>query len=206
MLINEPVNIAIMVAIGMLSFGLSYDAFPEFAKLSIDRMSLMMTPLVLLFIGVSIRLTWNQFRTIFAALTFRCGVAFLISAIFLTFFPVKDVTTALLIVVFPQSACSFWPYSHMSSVSLLEKNSGSVSGGTFDLDFAMNVLACSMPLSVVMILIVYSTGDFFSHAGNVFVVAGCFLLAAALIVFAAIQSAQVYKQQSISDATAESGR
>jgi malate permease and related proteins len=205
MLINEPVNIAILVAIIMLSLGLSYTAFPDFARLSIDRLSLMMTPLVLLFIGISIRLTWSQFKVIFAALTFRCGIAFLISAVFLTIMPIKDVTTALLIVVFPQSACSFWPYAHMSAVALLEKNRTHASPGTFDLDFAMNVLACSMPLSVVMILIIYSSGNFFSNASNVFVMGGAFLLTAAAIVFAVTQSS-IYKSQSMPEATAESGQ
>ncbi|HEY3406492.1 MAG TPA: permease, partial [Ohtaekwangia sp.] len=100
-MVNEPVNLVIITAIIMLTFGLDYLAFPEFMRLSIDRLSLMMTPLVLLFIGLSMKLTWNQVRTIFSFLFFRSGIAFLISGLVLTFFPVSDIPTILLIIVFP---------------------------------------------------------------------------------------------------------
>ena len=73
---------------------------------------------------------------------------------------------------------------------------------TFDLDFAMNVLACSMPLSVVMILIIYSSGNFFAEPSHVFVVGGAFLAGAAVIILAAFQFI-VNKQQTISKTTAE---
>jgi malate permease and related proteins len=89
---------------------LNYNFIPEFGQLSIDRLSMMMTPLILLFIGISIRFNWSQFKTIFAFLFFRSAVAFTISGILLYYLQVADLATALLIVVFPQSACSFWPY------------------------------------------------------------------------------------------------
>jgi hypothetical protein len=132
-LISEPINIVIVIAIVMLSVGLTYDFFPEFMRLSIDRISLLMTPLVLLFIGTSVKLNWSQARVISAALFFRSGMAFLISGLLLVCFPVADVSTALLIVVFPQSACSFWPFAHMAAVSQLE-TAANRSTKTFDLD------------------------------------------------------------------------
>jgi hypothetical protein len=121
----------------------------------------MMTPLVLLFIGISMKLTLEQVRTIFTFLFLRSGLAFFISGILLLMLPVKDTATMLLIVVFPQSACSFWPFTHMAAVSKLEKKHGE-NDRTFDLDFAMNVLACSLPFSVILILIIYSSGGFFA--------------------------------------------
>jgi malate permease and related proteins len=180
-MVNEPVNLVIITAIVMLTFGLDYLAFPEFVRLSIDRLSLMMTPLVLLFIGLSMRLTWNQVRTIFSFLFFRSGIAFLISGLVLIFFPVSDIPTILLIIVFPQSACSFWPYAHMAAVSQLEEKSGYTKTKTFDLDFAMNVLACSMPFSVILILSIYTSGNVFMNTNLVFVCSGVLLLAAGLI-------------------------
>jgi hypothetical protein len=179
-MLNEPINMVIIVAIVMLAFGLDYLAFPEFIRLSIDRLSLMMTPLILLFIGLSMRLTWNQVRTIFTFLFFRSSIAFLLSGIVLLFFPAPDIATVLLIIVFPQSACSFWPYAHMAAAGQLEEKSNSKTK-TFDLDFAMNVLACSLPFSVMLILAVYTSGNFFSNTNMVFVCAGIFMTAAALI-------------------------
>jgi predicted permease len=193
-LLNEPVNLVIVTAIIMLSMGLSYSAFPEFIRLSIDRLSLMMTPLVLLFIGLSMRLTWDQVRTIFSFLFFRSGIAFLISGLLLFFFPVTDIPTMLLIVVFPQSACSFWPYAHMATVAQLEsKVEGKPTSRTFDLDFAMNVLACSMPFSVILILAIYASGNFFTSTSNVFICAGILLTLAVLVVLLSSKAIAVYK-------------
>lgn len=193
-LLNEPVNLVIVTAIIMLSLGLSYSTFPEFIRLSIDRLSLMMTPMVLLFIGLSMRLTWSQVRTIFSFLFLRSGIAFLISGLLLFFFPVTDIPTVLLMVVFPQSACSFWPYAHMASVAQLEsKADGKPTARTFDLDFAMNVLACSMPFSVILILIIYAFGNFFASTANVFICSATLLTLALLVVLVSSKAIAVYK-------------
>ncbi|HOX83524.1 MAG TPA: permease [Chryseolinea sp.] len=160
-LVEEPVNLVIITAIIMLAMGINFSSLPVFAQMSIDKISLIMTPLVLLFIGISMKLTMEQVRTIFTFLFLRSGLAFLISGILLLILPVKDLATTLLIVVFPQSACSFWPYAHMAAISKLERKT-SEHDRTFDLDFAMNILACSLPFSVILILTVYSSGEFFT--------------------------------------------
>lgn len=198
-LVNEPVNIVIVTALTMLGLGLGYDAFPEFMRLSIDRLSVMMTPLVLLFIGMSMRLTWEQVRTIFSFLFFRSGVAYLISGVLLVLFPVTDIPTILLIVVFPQSACSFWPCAHMAAVSRLEANN---TIKTFDQDFAMNVLACSMPFSVIQILTIYASGDFFAGTTNVFICAGVLLALAVTTTVISTRLSQVYQEETTENATA----
>lgn len=179
-LVNEPVNLVILTAVIMLSLGLGYDAFPEFIRASIDKISLMMTPLVLLFIGISIKFSWKQFKAIFSFVFFRSAIAFLISGLLLVFVPVSDPATILLIVVFPQSACSFWPYAHMSVVSEMESKDQERHARTFDLDFAMNVLACSMPFSVLMILLIYSFGTFFTAPSHLFEATAILLLLAAI--------------------------
>jgi len=189
-LVNEPVNMVIMVAIVMLCVGLGYESLPLFVKLSVDKVSLMMTPLVLLFIGISIQLTWHQVKTIFSFLFLRSGIAFLVSAVLLLILPINDVATALLVVVFPQSAVSFWPYAHMTSVNALssEKSGQKI----FDLGFAMNVLACSMPFSVVLILAVYSSGDFFAGTAHLFSFAAAFILIAVIPLIIPVFKVQYY--------------
>jgi malate permease and related proteins len=201
-LINEPVNLVIVAAIGMLALGFNYQSLPEFTQLSIDRLSLMMTPLILLFIGISIKLTWHQLKTIFAFLFFRSSIAFLLSGALLLLLPVNDLATALLIVVFPQSACSFWPFSHMAAVAALEQRS-TFPGRTFDLEFAMNVLACSMPFSVILILLVYTSGAFFAQTANIFIAAAIFLALSISVVVFSIRSISEFKSDSVelSDAT-----
>jgi malate permease and related proteins len=203
-LVNEPVNIVIIVAIVMLSLGLTYRSFPEAITLSIDRLSLMMTPLILLFIGMSMRLTWDQVRTIFSFLFFRSGIAFGISGLVLLFFPITDIPTIMLIIVFPQSACSFWPYAHMAAVGQIENKLPSVTKvRTFDQDFAMNVLACSMPFSVILIMVIYASGEFFAHTTPVLTGSGiCLLIAAGIVLFSS-KFVSVYKATTIEMTSAE---
>lgn len=179
-LVNEPVNLVIITAVVMLSLGMGYDTFPEFIRSSIDKVSIMMTPLVLLFIGISIKFSWQQFKAIFSFVFFRSAIAFLISGLILLFVPVGNLATALLIVVFPQSACSFWPYAHMAVVNEMESKDKEHRTSTFDLDFAMNVLACSLPFSVLMIMLIYSSGSFFVAPSHLFESVAVLLVLAAL--------------------------
>lgn len=190
-LVGEPVNLVIVSAILMLAIGLNFDSLPGFVQLSIDRISLMMTPLILLFIGVSMKLTLQQIRTIFAFLFFRSGLAFVISGVLLLVLPLNDIPTMLLIIVFPQSACSFWPFAHMAAVSRLERKQHETDK-TFDMDFSMNILACSLPFSVILILGIYSTGDFFASPLVVLTSGGvCLAMSALPVLFSLRRSARL---------------
>ena len=69
----------------------------------------------------------------------------------------------------------------MASISALERKSDeSGRKGIFDLEFAMNILACSLPFSVILILAVYSSGEFFINVTNTFISGGVCLFLAAL--------------------------
>ncbi len=197
-MVNEPVNMVIITAIAMLSVGLSYTTFPEFITLSIDRLSLMMTPLVLLFIGFSVRLTFDQVRSIFSFLFFRSGIAFFLSGVLLLIFPVSSPEIILLIIVFPQSACSFWPYAHMAAVGQLEKKSMAEGRGkTFDLDFAMNVLACSLPFSVLLIMGVYSGREYITSVPSIFIASAVFFGVGLFIVVLTSKLSSLFKPDTV---------
>ncbi len=148
-LVQEPVNLVIVAAMVLLAMGLNLNALPAFLSDAILRMSALMTPMVLLFIGLAVRFNRRQFRQIFGLLALRAGLAFCLSALLLTVIP----GAGLLAVVFPQSAVSFWPFAHMSAVAGMEGESGR---RTFNLELALNVLALSLPLSTVIILTVCS--------------------------------------------------
>jgi hypothetical protein len=193
---EEPVNLVIITAIVMLSLGLNFDSLPGFIKVNVDRLSVMMTPLVLLFIGISMKLTRQQAKIILSFLFFRSGVGFLLSSFLLLLLPPQDIAITLLIIVFPQSACSFWPFAHMASVSELEnKSEVSAKNKIFHLGFAMNVLACSLPFSVILILGVYSFGEFFTHTTYIFICGGVCLLLATVPLFTKARIFQTYKSK-----------
>ncbi|WP_258102373.1 AEC family transporter [Marinoscillum pacificum] len=150
-MIKEPVNLAIIAALTLVGFGVNYSIFPEFLQLSIDKLGMIMTPLIMIFIGLSVKLTWGHARLIFGLLAWRSAIAFLLSGLVIILFKIADPALIMLAILFPQSSASFWPYLHIESVSVLESN---VEGDhkTFEPTFALNFLAMSLPFSTIMIL------------------------------------------------------
>lgn len=177
-LISEPVNMVILLGVGLLLFGINYDSFPAFLSMTVDKMSLIMTPLVLMFIGISVKLDWAQIKTIWSVLLFRSGFAFFFSGLILAFFPATSPALSMLIVLFPQSSCSFWPYAHMSAINAMgeAKNTKPV----FDMDLGMNILALSLPLSTIIILGLSTYGEKSSSPVFVFTLAGILIGASVL--------------------------
>lgn len=159
-LVKEPVNIVILLAIVLLIFGQNMASLPAFLRDSITRMSLLMTPMVLLFIGISVKIDWQQFKKIGSLLVFRSACAFIISSLILFALPASaSIALTIVIVAFPQSAVSFWPFAHISTISDLED--GKYPQQTFKSGLALNILALSLPLSTIIILSICSIQSFF---------------------------------------------
>lgn len=165
---REPVNMVMLVAIILLCFGQNLSALPTFMQDAITRMSVLMTPLVLIFIGLAVKVKRSEMVKILQLLIARSGFAFILSGILLLFIPAAvPIGLVLVAVVFPQSACSFWPFAHMTAVETLEQN---MPQRTFNLDLALNILAFSLPYSTTMILVICSFGNFFANPMYLFIV------------------------------------
>lgn len=159
-LLNEPINLVIVTGLILLGIGLNLESLPSFLQNTILSIKVLMTPLVLLFIGMAVRIKSGEFGLILSLLMRRAGINFLLSSILVFLFPAMVPALILLLVVFPQSACSFWPFAHMSAVNSLEEKDEQEKP-TFDINFAVNILACSLPFSTILIIGVLSFGDFF---------------------------------------------
>ncbi|MFK7923742.1 MAG: permease [Bacteroidia bacterium] len=179
-LAKEPVNLMIISALVLLGLGLNLKTLPDFLQSTALRSSAMMTPLVLMFIGMAVKIKWEQLKLIFSLLAFRSGFALLLSAIFVSLVPPMAPAIVLLAVVFPQSACSFWPYAHMAAIELMENKDEQSKSKTFDNEFALAILACSLPFSIILILIVCSVGSVFTKPYVLFLCAGIMILIAIL--------------------------
>ncbi len=156
-LLREPVNLVILAALLMLTFGLTLSDLPVFLEDTVVRLASLMSPLILLFIGMAVKFRREEIGLIMRALCFRSALAFTLSAA-LVYAAGFSGAMALLTVIFAQCAVSFWPFAHMSAVEALrEPGSASV----FDLDLGLNVLAFSLPFSTVVILTVLSCGSWF---------------------------------------------
>ncbi|KEO74100.1 AEC family transporter [Anditalea andensis] len=180
-MVKEPINMVMLVAIVLLSFGIRLETMPLFLSESIIMLKNMMTPLVLLFIGVAVIFKWDQLKMITSLLIFRSGITFLLSGIFVLLVPLPSEAAVMLAVVFPQSACSFWPFAHMSAIRAMELEKDSLKKNmTFDLELGINVLALSLPFSTLLILGIFTSGSYFMNPFHILLV-GTILLGVALV-------------------------
>lgn len=162
-LIKEPINIIILLAIGLLSLGLNLTTLPSFLSETFVRLSAIMTPLVLIFIGLAVKLSKKGLGTVISILCCRAGISILISAIIILALGLSVPGAIMLAVVFPLSSCSFWPFAHMSAFNLKEEaHEIKSSKRTFDTEFAILILACSLPFSTLLILGILSAGTLFT--------------------------------------------
>ncbi len=167
-MLKEPINMVLILAMILLGLGWNMESLPVFLGKTVEMLKEIMTPLILLFIGMSVILKWKQIQSIFSLLMLRAGISLILSGILISFFSFPSDAAILLAVVFPLSSCSFWPFAHMSAVRQLEL--GIKKGNdskTFDLELGINILAVSLPFSTLMILGVFSAGEYFTSSVNV---------------------------------------
>ncbi|MCE7071278.1 MULTISPECIES: hypothetical protein [Dyadobacter] len=176
---QEPINILIFLAIILLSVGINYSSLPFVVTEIFDKTSAMMTPLVLLFIGLAVQLKEGKKRIVASILFFRAGITMIISAGMIYVLHITDLSLILLAIVIPLSAASFWPLAHISAFNLREDAKGlPKEKRTFDLELAVLLLAFSLPFSTILILAILSSGSFFAHtstlltSGMIFIVLG----------------------------------
>jgi malate permease and related proteins len=161
-MVKEPINLVLLSAMILLSIGWNLESLPGPLQSLTTMLKDLMTPLILLFIGISVILKWNPLRKIISMLLVRAGISLLISGLIIGMVQFSDPVLALFVVVFPLSSASFWPFAHMAAVTQLESNGAGLSSRkTFDMDLAINILAVSLPLSTLLILGVFSAGTYF---------------------------------------------
>lgn len=179
-MVSEPVNIFIGVALLFLVFGFTMDSLPFFLSETLEKLSLIMTPLVLLFIGLAVKIKRKQFFQIFSLLCTRAGLVLLISAIFVSVAGIHARNEILLTLAFGLSACSFWPYAHIAAVDSMEMEK-KPKNKTFSSDYGVAILALSFPLSTMLILAILNSGSLFVHTINIFMVAIIMLVLGLLV-------------------------
>lgn len=163
-MIQEPINLIMFIALGLISVGLDYQHMPGIVQEFFDKTAAMMTPLVLLFIGLAVQWKEGKKRLVLSMLVFRAGLTMLFSSLLIWLTGLHDPSMILLAIVIPLSSASFWPFAHISTFHLLEEQKElPKERHTFDMSLAVLVLALSLPFSTLLILGILSTGTFFAH-------------------------------------------
>ena len=170
-LLYEPVILFIIAALLLVSFGITLDKLPNYLSITLTRLSYIMTPLVLIFIGLAVKIKKRQFFELFSLLLLRAGFTLLFIAGIVFFADITIKKDILVMIAFTLSACSFWPFAHISAVNFKEKKE-KTEEKTFDVNFALSILALSLPISVILILGILTTGNTFTEIKNVLVLGG----------------------------------
>lgn len=170
-MVSEPVNVFIGVALVLVALGISMDSLPFVISDSLQRLSVMMTPLVLLFIGLAVNIKRKQFAQLISILFLRAAFVTFVCTIIIALGGITVTNDILLFLAFGLSACSFWPFAHISVVEVQE-DGVSKKKRTFDSNFAVSLLALSFPLSTMLILGILSSGTLFSNAVSVLMLSG----------------------------------
>ncbi len=159
-LVQEPINILLVLAIVLLGFGYNYDTLPLVVQGIFDKTSALMTPMVLIFIGLAVKFKEGNKRVVISLMLFRAGVSLLFSAALISIANFSDPNHILLSVVLPLSSVSFWPFAHISLFNGKEDLAKSEKK-TFNMELAVMVLAISLPFSTTLILSILSAGTYF---------------------------------------------
>ncbi|MFT5940896.1 MAG: putative permease [Sediminicola sp.] len=166
-MISEPVNIFITIALLLVFLGISFESLPFFLSETLSRLSFIMTPLVLLFIGLAVHIKKKQFSKLISLMLLRAGVVALFCGMIASIAKITPSNDLLLLLSFGLSACSFWPFAHISAVDSLEKKIA-IGKKTFNPNFGINILALSFPFSTIIILVILSSGNTFASIGAIF--------------------------------------
>lgn len=161
-LINEPINVVMALALMLLGMGIHMENLPQFLASAVGNLSSLMTPLVLIYIGIAVIFNWKQIKKITGLLFLRSGITFVLSGLIVVFVPSLSYPAILVLVAFPQSAISFWPFAHMSAFVGMEQKMEDNKKRTFDLELAVNILAVSLPFSTALMLGIFSFGEAFT--------------------------------------------
>ena len=174
-MITEPVNLFIAAALLLLFAGFRLNTLPYVVSEGLSKLSLLMTPLVLLFIGLSVSVKRNQFLQILSLLLVRAGIVTFFVLIVCYLGSISILEDRLLFLSFGLSACSFWPFAHIAAVAAQEKELNGLRK-TFNQNYAINILAISFPLSVILILGILSAGTQFASLSSILTLASILTL------------------------------
>lgn len=179
-LLTEPVNLAIVAGVILAAFQLG-NSLPLALTDTIQKFSVCATPLILFYVGISLNLKSFQFGTILLILLAKASAGFLISAAALIVLQPQSTEEVTLFIALPQASFSLWPLLHATKINS-QKSFASVDSQAsfFDTEFATALLAMSFPFSIFVLLVIFSSGTFFTSATHLGIAGGGFLLLFAL--------------------------
>ena len=178
----EPINAVLVISILMLSFGFNVNDIPAIITDFISRLKDTLTPLVLIFVGLSIIFAKQALREIIPLLFIRAGISLFLIGLIGTFTDFGGVDDSTFYVILSLSSVSFWPFAHMTLIDKIEKNA-KFKERTFDIQFGLNFLAYSLPFSTIFILLFLSNSEKLVNVSSLFMLALIMIVVGFLIMW-----------------------
>lgn len=179
----EPINIVLVVSVSMLILGYNLNDLPRILINFVTRLKETLSPLVLIFVGLSIMFTKDAVKEIIPLLLLRAGICLLITTAMIRLFNINDANEITFLLLLSLSAVSFWPFAHMTLIDNMEKKA-KVEKKTFDIGFGLNFLAYSLPFSTVTILLFLSNSGRVTSPSYLFSVSIVMLVLGLLLLYA----------------------
>lgn len=167
-LLTEPANLAIFVGLLLVSVDYRMAQLPTVVLEVLQKLAACSTPLILFFVGISLKPKLAEIRLVILLLLARAMAGFGFSAVAIACLRPDSAATATLMVILPQMGCSLWPLLYATQM-----NWRTVQGDqpeVFDTEFALGLLSASIPFSIGVVLLIFSGGAFWInpwHLGGV---------------------------------------
>ena len=152
---TEPINLVLIFSTIILSLGFTIDEIPNIFVDLLNRMKDTLTPLVLIFIGLSIIFSKEALKDIIPLLFIRAGVCLFFTICAINIFGLSNGEDTIFYLALSLSSVSFWPFAHMTLINEVEKKA-KIKNRTFDIGYGLNFLAYSLPFSTILILLLVS--------------------------------------------------
>ena len=152
---TEPINLVLIFSTIILSLGFTIEEIPKIFVDLLTRMKDTLTPLVLIFIGLSIIFSKEAFKDIIPVLFIRAGVCLFFTISAVNIFGINNSNETIFYLALSLSSVSFWPFAHMTLINEVEKKE-KIKNKTFDIGYGLNFLAYSLPFSTILILLLVS--------------------------------------------------
>jgi malate permease and related proteins len=150
-LLCEPINSALIISLCLAKANFHSNSLPPSILDTLQKLAAITTPLILIFIGLSIKSKSIEIGRVLLVLLLRACIGFILSILAILLMSPTSPDIIMLLVAMPQASCSLWPLLHAFQIN----EHKTVKQTLFDTDFGANFVAISFPFSCLVLLVTF---------------------------------------------------
>jgi malate permease and related proteins len=150
-LVCEPINSVLIISLCLAKANFHSYNLPPFIFDVLQKLAAITTPLILIFIGLSIKSKSIAIGRVLLVLLLRTGIGFILSISAILLMKPTSPDIIMLLVAMPQASCSLWPLLHAFQINEHMATKPTL----FDTEFGANFIAISFPFSCLVLLVTF---------------------------------------------------